>query len=266
MRSGQRVKWIIIGLAVISLAGSAAVVFASWQRQRQREEEMLLAGLDSTDPRERADAFYDSRYATRPEAVQRLLDAFQRESDVTVLSKGAYAIMCTQDPRGLPLLIRRAEEGPDREVRAEFIVYIARHEAGDESRMDWMRSVMNSREPWLRIGAAAGLLYLGQPDGGTELIALARQGNTEHRRFAMAQLRKVVQPMTEAVAWPVTWPEQEDSDPGTGFWNELDRFWEVHGHTRLLSDVLARLFGDDRDWRQLKRLLHAREYAEDLLN
>jgi HEAT repeat protein len=257
------VRWTAGALVVVLVGGGAAAAIVGWQQRR--DEEALLARLESADPQERADAFYDARYATRPEAVQRLLDAFDHEDDPVVLSKAAYAIMCTRDPRGLPLLVRRAEAGPDREVRAEFMVYIARHEAGADSRVAWMRAGLGSDEPWRRLGAAAGLLYLGRPEGGATLIDLARHGTPEHRDFAMAQLRKVVQPMTEAVAWPIDWPG-EGLTPPEGFWDELARFWTTHGDARLLADVLGRLFGDDRQWRQLKRLLHARQYAEDLLN
>jgi HEAT repeat protein len=258
------ITWAGGTLAVVLLSGAVAAALAGWHSRRQ--ERALLDRLDSSEPRERADAFYEARHTTRSEVVRRMLETFRKEHDPTVLSKAAYAIMYTKDPRGLPLLVQRAEAGPDSEVRAEMMVYIARHESGDDSRAAWMRERLATDEPWLRTGAAAGLLYLGRPEGGAQLIALAREGTPEHRAFALAQLRKVVQPMTEAVAWPIAWPEDGPVDSAEPFWEDLAGFWEVHGRTRLLDDVLARLFGDDPHWRELKRLLHAREYAERLLD
>jgi len=251
---------ITIALVVVLLGGVATAAWVKWEAYR--EEALLLERLNVADPEARAEAFYHARHVKRPESVQRLIDAFRKEQHPEVLGKAGYAVMYTQDPRGLPLLMERVDEGPDREARAEFMVYIARYEVNEDGRTKWLTERLESEASWLRLGAAAGLMYLGRAEGGAKLIALGADAPEAQRRFAVAQLQKVVRPMTETVAYPIAWPDDDGPLPDTDFWEALSRFWNRHGQERLLEDVLFRLFGEDENWHELKRLLHAREYAE----
>ncbi len=253
-------KTILLGIVLIAaLAGGAMY----WNVQR--EQNALLALLDDSDPTVRAEAYRDARYFTSEKAVTRMLDGFTREEDPYVLSKAGYALMITSDPRGLPLLIERADEGPDRELRAQLSVYIARHKAGDDTRLQWFREGLHSEEPWRKLGAAAGLLYMGQGDGGARLIELGREATPEQLPFILGQLHKVVKPMTESVGILPAWPDRDAIEVDARFWDDLARFWSNHGRTSLLDDVLVRLFESDPDWIQLNRLIHAREYAARIL-
>jgi len=108
------------------------------------------------------------------------------------------------------------------------------------------------------VGSAAGLLALGQPAGGRELIALASQSKHPARAMALLELQRIVNPMTEAVGQPVAWPEP-GQEPAQSLWIDLRRFWDEWGTVRLLNDVLSQRYAISPEWYELKRLLHARD-------
>lgn len=261
-RSNKKKLGMIAAIAIVALAGLGGGATAWMQRQ---EEAALIDALDTDDANARAQAFYKARYVKNAKSVERLLKAFEVEEDRTVLSRAGYAVMTTQDPRSLALLKQRVESGPDDWVRADLIVCIARHEAADDSRNAWLHEWMASDSPWLKLGGAGGALILGDPQGGAVLIEAGRCGSPAERTFVLAQLNKVVKPMSEAIGYPLSWPDTDEVTDEL-FWSDLATFWDTHGKDPLLADVLERLFVFEGDWFQLTRLMHARDYAEKLVN
>ncbi len=175
-----------------------------------------------------------------------------------LLSEAAYVVARSGDRQRVPLILARADEGPDDPTRARLMLHAGRLAGDDPVLAARFRSDLESPgEPWRRVGAAVALLEMGYPEGGPALVAII--GDPDHAGHAMAyaELARVGGMMTEAVGWPITWPEtvaETDSD----FWEKLVPFWESAGTSRLLNDVLAQRYGADPRWRQLRRLLHAR--------
>ena len=108
------------------------------------------------------------------------------------------------------------------------------------------------------MGSAAGLLALGQPAGGRELIDLARQPEHPARMLALDELQRIAGPMAETVGQPIAWPEP-GQEPTRNFWTELHQFWQRWGTARLLNDVLSQRYAKSAEWYELGRLLHARD-------
>jgi hypothetical protein len=169
-----------------------------------------------------------------------------------------YAAMRFRDTRHLTLLRRRADEGPDDAVRAKLILYAAQLSGRDVRLIDWLEAGVNASEPWRQVGSAAGLLALGQPAGGRELIELASRSEHPARAMALLELQRIVNPMTEAVGQPVAWPKP-GQEPAQSLWIDLRRFWDEWGTVRLLNDVLSQRYAISPEWYELKRLLHARD-------
>lgn len=187
-----------------------------------------------------------------------LAEVLVEESDPAALDMAGCTAMRIEDTALLDTLKRRASEAPDNGTRAKLIMYTARLSRRDVRLIPWLEAGVGAdQEPWRQFGSAAGLLYVGEPRGGADLIALARNPDHPAQAVALAELYALIAGMTEAVGWPISWPPLE-VEPEPAFWTSLDAFWKQHGNARLLSDVLTRRTTRDPRLVELGRLIHAR--------
>jgi len=218
-----------------------------------------LNACRSEDPDVRIKALSALAKERDARAAELVGEILQTEQDRAVLRAAGYAATRFRDKRNLPLLLARAEQGPDDPTRAWLLMYAGRLAAGNQNTTDRLRAWLNAEgEPWRQVGSAAGLLLMGCPEGGTALIAIAKDENHPGRVMAFQELRHIGRLMTETVGWPITWPETL-ADTDTSFWKSLSRFWRERGSRQLLNDVLAYRFGHDPKLYELRRLLHARD-------
>lgn len=250
-------KW-KIRLAVI-LIGVAGVAVAAVAAVDQIVLRTRLADCRDENPEVRLEALRqlaDQRDARAAKAVGELL---ADEKSRPVLERAGYTAMRIRERSNLPLLQRCAEQGPDDSTRARLLLYAGRLADRDVRLLDWFRDGLDaSAKPWRRTGSAIGLLEIGQPEGGPVLMEIASQADHPARNMAYTELRRIGIMMTEAVGWPIDWPTSVDKTD-TSFWENLERFWQAHGTSRLLNDVLSRRYGQDPDLYELRRLLHARD-------
>jgi len=244
----------------IILAGVAlpGVIVAAVAVADQINLRLQVLAIRSADPRVRADSLQKLALGREVRASGAVAETLQQEQDRAALEWAGYAAMRFRDTRNLPLLRRRADEGPDDAVRAKLILYAAQLSGRDVRLIDWLEAGVNSSEPWRQVGSAAGLLALGQPAGGRQLIDLASRAEHPGHKMALAELQRIAGPMAEAVGQPLAWPEPGD-EPAENLWIDLRRFWDQWGTVRLLNDVLSRRYPVSPRWHELKRLLHARD-------
>lgn len=245
-----------IALGLLILVGLAAAAAAVADQVNLR---LQLAACRSPDARVRLKAFERLARERDARAGQAIAEALDRETDRAVLEMAGYAAMRIGDTALLGALQRVASQEPDDPVRAKLILYTTRLSRRDARLIPWLEAGLNAaQEPWQQVGSAAGLLQVGEPRGGPALMAVARKADPPVRAFAFGELRGLVESMTEAVGWPIHWPNA-GSGPDADFWASLETFWSRHGTARLLNDVLTRLYDRDARLYELKRLIHARD-------
>jgi len=244
-----------IALGLLILAGLLIAAAAVVDRVRLRLD---LAACRNPNPSIRVKAFERFAQERDARAAQAIAEALDRETDRSVQEMAGYAAMRIGDTAPLEALQRLASRGPDDPVRAKLILHSARLSRRDVRLRAWLEAgVQAAGEPWRQVGSAAGLLYVGEPGGGPALMAIARQADRTTRAFALNELRGLIGPMTEAVGWPIRWPNAE-AEPDPAFWASLEAFWARHGTARLLGDVLTRRYDRDARLYELNRLLRAR--------
>ena len=155
----------------------------------------------------------------------------------------------------MPLLQKRADEGPDDLQRAGLIIDAARLSDRDLRLLDWLTQGTRSEEPWRRAGSAVGLMHIGRLEAGPLLIGLARNGPEATRSFALQELAWIVRPMSEAVGQPLSFSGSDTAASIDG----AEQFWHRYVTVSLLNDVLCRLTLRDPDWVEMGRLIHARD-------
>lgn len=249
-RLKKRTIGIVIALPVVIVA---AVAIADQVNLRQQ-----MSAAQSIDTQARIKALSKIALQRETRASHIVAEALQNEQDRDVLGWAGYAAARIRDTSNLDLLQRRASEEPDDVVRTQLILYTAQLAGRDAQLKDWLESGAQSTEIWRQVGSAAGLLALGQPEGGRLLIDLASRGDHPGRHLALKELRRTVAPMAEAVGQPIAWPKPGE-EPTETFWTDLRQFWNAWGTTRLLNNVLSKRYAKSAEWYELGRLLHARD-------
>jgi len=250
-------KWVTrVVLTMVALAGLAVVAAVVADRAILVYCRM---NLRSPDPARRRRELERVSYYHEARAMPELLNVLATEQDRGLLELAGRATMRTRDPSGVAPLQRRADEEPDDAVRANLIYYAARLSDRDLRLLDWLTAGARSAEPWRRAGSAAGLLDLGQPDGGLLLIERAGDVDPAIRAFALEHLRKTAGPVTETIGRPIAWPTQSTEPLDEAFLAGARTTWQHYVTVQLLNDVLNRLRYRDPQWYEIGRLAHARE-------
>jgi hypothetical protein len=231
--------------AVVLSAGALIDQIHTWQACSRFDK---LASRDQLRLLQKAASERDHRLAG---IVRKTLET---TSDRVLLEAAGFAAMRMETVDTLPLLQKRADEGPDDPQRAQLVIYAARLSDRDLRLIEWLRQGTQSNEPWRRVGAAVGLLNVGQTEAGPLLIQMVRTSPAAVSGFALHHLRWVVGPMSEAVGRPISFPQD---NPAASV-DAVERFWRDSVTIKLLNDVLLRLTVRDPDWAEIGRLIHAR--------
>jgi len=253
MAKKQWKKRAILAVLALPVAVAAAAAVAD-----QISLRLQMSGVRGMDPKTRAKALCQLALKRETRASKTVAEELQKEQDRSVLEWAGYAAARIRDPGNLGLLQRRADEEPDDAVRAKPIIFTAQLSARDARLKDWLEAGVHSSQPWRQAGSAAGLLALGEPEGGRELIDLASQPEHPAHALALDELQRIAGPMAEAVGQPIIWPKPgQEHTPE--FLTDLRQFWKEWGTTRLLNDVLSQRYAQSPEWYELGRLLHARD-------
>ncbi len=243
-------------LVLVSVVGVAAAAIAVGDRIRLRS---LRGDLADADPVVRLQALCQVARERERRLADAVLAALETEQDRAVLGAAGYAAVRIGEALGVGVLQRRADEGPDDAVHAKLILYAARLSQGDARLIDWLAAGVASGEPWRRAASAVGLLETGQTRGGEILIKMAPELAPDVRLLAMNGFRRIAEPMAQAIGRRIDWSVVQEGGIDDPRWADVRVFWERHATAELLSDVLARLERPDRRWKEVNRLLHARD-------
>lgn len=247
-------RYVVVAVVVLAAGGVAAGVLID--RARMRTE---LAAIRDPDPKVRHKALYNARRTSHQPVIDAIIEALRTDEDREVLRMAGYAAMYLRDPRGLELMLKHVESGPDDLARADFLAYIARYPGAGDSCRAVFDNALASTEPWRRVGAAAGLLELGDVRGGPVLIEIGRQAEPALSRYAVDYLERIAGPMAEAVGQRIDWPTPERPAIDEAWWDRMSEFWAGFATERLLNDVLDRRYRRDGKWKEIDRLLNARD-------
>jgi hypothetical protein len=181
------------------------------------------------------------------------------------LQAAGYAAMRLGYAEFLPILQAQADAAPDDPTRATLITYAARMSDRDTRLCGWLTEAAGSEEAWRRVGAAAGLLYLGRAESGPLLLAAARSGDTELAGFAWRELAWATGPMAQAIGRPMSRLQLDALPTEPAGFDEVDEFWREHVSVTLLNDIVRRLTIRDPGWTEMGRLIHARNRVAKLM-
>jgi len=218
------------------------------------------AEVRDSNPVVRTQTLYTVGSERESRLVEDVHTVLMNEQDREALGAAGYATMRMGDPRGVELLCRRADEAPDDHVRAKLIMFAARLSNRNAQLEEWLVRGTQTSQPWQRAGSAAGLLLIGDLEGGRILLDVARGPDPLIRGFAIEKLRWIEGPMAETIGRPIRdWPAPQTCPDAR--WESLLTFWEEHATEGLLKDLLTRLSRSDSTWFELDRLIHARHRA-----
>jgi len=251
----KHLKRVLLACVAVAVAALATGGIVAADRLHRRS---LLNACRSGDPDAQIEALTDLFEMRDARTAAMAAELLASSQDRQVLAKAAYIAARCWDRQRIPLMLERAAQGPDDPTRARLLLHVGRLAGDDPMLADRFRAdLIKSGEPWRQVGAAAALLEMSYPVGGSALMAFARDPDHPGRCMAYAELARIGAMMTETVGWPITWPDTvADTEPA--FWRNLADFWETDASSQLVADVLAQRYGADPQWHQLRRLLHAR--------
>jgi hypothetical protein len=257
----RRRRWLLLllagpglGIVAVALFGQLRLVYLKQQLRAEQRETRL-------------DAIKALADEGAPQAAGALREALAKAKDRQLIGWAGYAVMRSQDARGVDVLLEQAKQSKDDQVRAKLIINTARlARVGEyDDLRSWMRQGVESDQPWRRVGSAIGIMLVGEPEGGNFLIdIIITNGSEKTRQIASKWLRRVTIPMSEAVGRPIEkWP---DLNADREDWSQIQIFWGQYVDSELLRDILERLEERDPQWYELNRLLHARQHVIDIFS
>lgn len=257
----KRILWWGLAACVV-LPGVVLAAITIADHARTYAVSRSFAGLS---PEQRAERFYRVGRERDWRLAGLVRQSLHTATDRDELQAAGYAALRLEDLDFLPLLRRRAEEGPDDPVRAMLITYAARLSNRDTRLCEWLEPGAHSDQPWLRVGCAAGLMQLGRIEAGPMLLAAARDPNRDVAGFALRELAWTTRPMAQAIGRPFATLEADPIPADAALLASLDAFWKEHVTVTLLNDVLRRLTVRDPDWVEMGRLIHARDRVAKIM-
>lgn len=249
--------WVIaLGLlGTVAAATVAGVRFAG-----QREMRGLVAGLGDTDAQVRARSCYAlARRDVSASQIDALCELLKKDQDAGVCESAAYALQNHGYTAAAPLLVGAVERLGDTAALSKIIGYYAR--LGGDGVTARVRELSVCGRTWREIGGGVGLLELGDVSGAAVLLRYAGDEDEYVRAFAADFLRRFSEPMTEMVGEYIDLRVADGDGFSAGQLSVLREFWEGKDRTRELRDYLTWSRRKDPTWRQVKRLIHAREKA-----
>lgn len=240
---------------MLALPGVVAAVLVVADHLHVLQLRRQIAGNDPK-ARDKALEYVINEREGRP--ADEVLALLETTMDRDLLDRAGLAVARIGERRGLDLLRKRADEPPDDPVRARLIGYAARMSERDVRLLEWLTAGARSDEPWRQVGSAAGLLQIGEPEGGRMLIELSRDADPAIRAFAWPTLRRFARPMAQTIGRKVEMLDAEAPPADPQAWDAIAGFWQADATPRLLNDVIRRLEVRDPDWIEMGRLIVAR--------
>ena len=143
---------------------------------------------------------------------------------------------------------------PDRPIRGGMIYYWA--QLAGPAAEPALRPMLASEDPWTALGAAKGLLRLGDLEAGEQVLSLAAGPDADLCVDARKELQSLAGPMAGMIGQkleiadvrPVEWTVEQTA--------RFQAWWRVHVTPRLLRDYLAWRNDKPDQWRKADLLLH----------
>lgn len=255
---GVRVPGWLIALGLLGIVAAATV--AGVRIAEQWEMRGLVANLGDADAELRARSCYAlARRDVSASQIGALCELLKKDLDADVCESAAYALQSHGHTAATPLLRGAAERLADTAALSKIIGYYAR--LGGDGVSARVREFSQCGRTWGEMGGGVGLLELGDVSGAAVLLRYAAHEDEYVREFAAEFLRRFSEPMTEMVGEYVDLRVEDGDGFSTEQLSLLREFWERKDRTRELRDYLNWSRRKDPTWRQVKRLIHAREKA-----
>jgi len=257
-RRDRRYKsWLAVAGIGLAVVGAAAWAGPALVRRH------LVAQLGSTERGVRLRALQELTARRERAAVDAVIHVLGHDPDPDVREAAGYCLYKLGDARGIEPLRQAVEQVPDGPIRAKMITYWAKLQgpAATKTLAEWCRS----GQPWRAIGAAMGLLELGEPAAAETLFRFAAQGPAGQRQFVAERLRRIAVPMMEMIGEYIDLTTPDRTGLSARQLEALRAWWRKRATRKLLNDLLAWRRAKAGKWREIERLLHARDEACQLL-
>jgi hypothetical protein len=250
-RRGKR--WLLGIAGLVVLAGGVA-----WALPQIRYHEVLRR-LNDPDRKVRLAACFELGSMPVPAGIPHLQRLLLEDSDREMVEAAGLGLSKTKDRGSLPVLRKAVERGPDDVFLAKLFQYLAR--LGGDGEAAFLRTHAGSPEPWRAIGAASGLLEANDVSGGNVLLHYMESGTPDQKVFAADALLTYAGPMMDMIGQGM----DLDVSSGMPLRDEqvaaVKRWWLQPSTGRLLNDYISWHRRPNPEWRQIGRLLHARDRA-----
>jgi hypothetical protein len=240
---------------LIAAAVLIAVVAVSWPAVQAR---IWIGQLQDHDPKVRIKACQELGSAESVAAVGPLTRVMLEDDDRQVVRRAAYALMKIKHPSTVDALQKAAQrDAADDLPLAELILWSA--DLSEGAVVDFVRQQAASDQPWRRLGGGAGLMECGEFEGGRIVLAFLKDSDPAKQIFATEQFQRFAEPMTEMVGEFINLQTPKGQPLSPGQIAAIESWWTSRATPRLLRDFVAYHRRPNPKWREIKRLVHARQ-------
>lgn len=248
-QKGSRRKGLIAGIVLIALAG------ASWPAVQAR---IWIAQLQDDDPDTRIKACRELGSAESAAAVEPVTRVMLEDQNRQVVEHAAYALMKIKHPSTIDALQQAADHGPeDDPTLAKLILWAA--DLSEGTLIDFVRKQAASDQPWRRLGGGAGLMECGDFAGGQIVLHFLKNGDRGQQIFATERFQRFAEPMTEMVGEYINLQTPKGEPLSPEQIAAIDAWWTTRATPQLLKDFVDYHRRPNPKWREIKRLVHARQ-------
>ena len=193
-----------------------------------------------------------------------VLQTLRDDQEASVLLAAASAAARLQLVEAADLLQRRADEAESGLIKAELIVWAVCTSQRDLRLRPWLDKHATADDAWTQAAAAAGHLWLGSPEAGETLLDIALNGEEEVAGFAWRHFQSAGAIAAE-LAGRGDLVKRIHSRPRAASVDQIRSWWTQSVDASFLVDAMIHKASRPHGWRDVDKLLHAREYAAAIL-
>jgi len=246
----KRTKRSLIGTVVL-----IAIAAAGWPAVQAR---IWIHQLEDDDPNTRIKACKELGSAESAAAVDPLTKIMLEDPNRQVVERAAHALMKIKHPSTIEALQQAVEHSSaDDLTLAELILWTA--DLSEGTAIDFVRKQAASDPPWRRLGGGAGLLECGDFAGGEIVLHFLKNGDRGQQLFATERFQRFAEPMTEMVGEYINLQTPKGEPLSPEQIAAIDAWWTARATPQLLKDFVDYPRRPNPKWRQIKRLIHARQ-------
>jgi hypothetical protein len=119
-----------------------------------------------------------------------------------------------------------------------------------------LRPLLASDDPWMALGAAKGLLRLGDLGAGKQVFSVAGGRDRGLYLDARKELQSLAAPLAGMIGQKVGIADVRPAEWSAGQLSQFQAWWRTHVTPRLLRDYLAWRNDKPDQWQKANLLLH----------